>query len=91
MSRPRVSKGLEQDFIKMILTKDQRKSEGNEKWMRIGKSRSVELDRTHCCIGKFNMALSLCKVLEVALYFSKSFSEAAVKGSAVTELPWLLE
>jgi len=31
------------------------------------------------------MALSLCEVLEVALYFSKNFSEVATKGSAVAE------
>jgi len=31
MSRPRVDESLEQDFIKMILTKDQERSKGNEK------------------------------------------------------------
>jgi len=28
----------------------------------------------------FNMALSLCRVLEVALHFSKDFSEAATEA-----------
>jgi len=51
--------------------------------MVIRKSRCVELDETCCCIGKFNMALSLCRVLEVTLYFSKGFSEAATGGSVV--------
>ena len=48
--------------------------------MRIGKSGYVELDGTHCCIGKFNMVLSLCGVLGITLYFSKDFSEAVVKA-----------
>jgi len=48
--------------------------------MGIGKSRCVELDGIHCYIGKFNMALSLCRVLRVALYFSESFSEAVVEA-----------
>ena len=37
------------------------------------------------------MTLSLCGVLEVALYFSKGFSEAAARVSAVAEAPWPLE
>ena len=52
--------------------------------MRIGKSGYIESNRTHCYTGKFNVALSLYKVLEVTLYFSKDFSEA------VAEAPWLL-
>ena len=52
--------------------------------MRIRKSRCIELDRTHCCTKKFNAALSLCKVLEVTLYFSKSFLETVAKA------PWSL-
>jgi len=36
------------------------------------------------------MALSLCRVLGVALYFSKGFLEAAARVSAVAEAPWLL-
>ena len=53
--------------------------------MRIRKSRYVESDRTHYCTGKFNVALSLCGVLEVTLYFSKGFLEAATRESAVAE------
>jgi len=53
--------------------------------MRIGKSRYVESNQTHCYTGKFNTALSLCGVLEVTLYFSKSFSEVAARVSAVAE------
>ena len=33
------------------------------------------------------MTLSLCRVLEVTLYFSKGFSEAAAGVSAVAEAP----
>jgi len=51
--------------------------------MRIGKSRYVESNRTHCCIRKFNAALSLCGVLEVTLYFFEDFS--VTKGLAVVE------
>jgi len=58
--------------------------------MRIRKSKYVESDRTHCCTGKFNVALSLCGVLGVALYFSEDFLEVAARVSAVTEAPWLL-
>jgi len=32
------------------------------------------------------MALSLCRVLEVTLYFSESFSEATTRESAVTKV-----
>ena len=48
--------------------------------MRIRKSGYIESDWTHCCIEKFNMALSLCGVLEVALYFSEGFSEAVAEA-----------
>jgi len=58
--------------------------------MKIRKSRYIESNGTHYCIEKFNMALSLCGVLEVALYFSKDFSEAAARVSAVAETPWPL-
>ena len=58
--------------------------------MRIGKSRCVELNGTYCCTRKFNIALSLCGVLGIALYFSEDFSEAAVKRSAVAEALWSL-
>ena len=47
--------------------------------MGIRKSRYVESDKTCCYIGKFNMAFSLCRVLEVALYFSESFLEVVAK------------
>ena len=53
--------------------------------MRIGKSGCVESNETHCCTEKFNIALSLCKVLGVTLYFSKGFLEAAARVSAVAE------
>jgi len=36
---------------------------------------------------KFNMALSLCGVLGVTLYFSEGFSEAATGVSTVAEAP----
>ena len=53
--------------------------------MRIGKNGCIELNKTHCCTRKFNIALSLCRVLGIALYFSKGFSEAATGGSAVAK------
>ena len=80
MSRPRVDESSEQDFIKVILTKDQGRSKGNKKQMRIRKSRCVESNWTHCCIGEFNVTLSLYGVLEVALYFSEGFSEAVAEA-----------
>ena len=52
---------------------------------RIRKSGCIELNGTYCYTGKFNMILSLCRVLEVVLYFSKGFSEASAKESAVVE------
>ena len=91
MSKPRVNESLEQDFIKMILTKDQMRDKGNKEWIRIRKSECVESNGTYCCTGKFNVALSLCGVLEVALYFSKSFLEVAARGSVVAEALQLLE
>ena len=66
----------------MILTKNQERSKGYRKRMWIGKSRCIESDGTHCCTGKFNMALSLCRVLGVAFNFSKGFLEAVAK------VPW---
>ena len=86
MSRPGVDESSERDFIKVILTKDQGRSKGNEKGMRIRKSGCVESNWTHCCTGEFNATLSLCGVLGVTLYFSKGFSEAAVRVSAVAEV-----
>ena len=85
MSRPRVDESSEQDFIKVILTKDQERSKGNEKGMRIRKSGCVESNWTRCYTGEFNVALSLCGVLGVTLYFSEGFSEAAAGVSAVAE------
>ena len=90
MSRPRVDKSSEQDFIKVILAKNQGRIKRNKKKVKIKKSKYVELDRTYYCIRKFNMALSLCRVLRVTLYFSESFSEAAASGSAVTKVLWPL-
>ena len=63
----------------MILTKDQERSKRDKEEVRIRKSGCVELDGTCCCTRKFNMALSLCRVLEVALYFSEGFLEAATE------------
>ena len=74
----------------MILTKDQERSKGDKEGVRIRKSRYVELDGTHYCIKKFNITLSLCKVLKVTLYFSKSFLEAAAEESVVAEVLWPL-
>ena len=37
------------------------------------------------------MALSLYRVLRIALYFSEGFSEAAVRRSVVAEALWSLE
>jgi len=58
--------------------------------MRIRKSRYIESDWTCCCTEKFNVALSLCRVLGITLYFSKGFSETAVRESAVAEALQLL-
>ena len=91
ISRSGVDKSLECYFIKIILTKDQRRSKRDKEWMRIKKSRCIKLDRTHCCIGKFNIALSLCRVLEIALYFSEGFLEATARVSAVAKVLWPLE
>ena len=87
VSRSRVNESLEWDFIKVILTKDQERSKENKELMQIGKSRCVESNGTCCYTGKFNVALSLCGVLGVALYFSEGFSEAATGVSAVAEAP----
>ena len=42
MSRLRVNESLKQDFIKMILTKDQGRSKRNKESMRIRKSRCIK-------------------------------------------------
>ena len=90
MSRPGVNKSLKQDFIKVILTKDQERSKGNKEWIRIGKSRCVESDRICYCTEKFNIALSLCRVLGITLYFFEGFLEATAGGLVVAEAPWPL-
>ena len=59
--------------------------------MRIRKSGYIKSNETHCYTEKFNVALSLYRVLEVALYISKGFLEAAVRVLAVVEAPWVLE
>ena len=46
----------------------------------IRKSRYIELDRTYYYIKKFNVALNLYRVLEVALYFLESFLEAVAEA-----------
>ena len=86
MSRPGVNKCLEWDFIKVILTKNQRRSKGNKEQMRIRKSKCIKLDWTCCCTGKFNAALSLYRVLEIAFYFFKGFLEAFTRESIVTKV-----
>ena len=91
MSRPGVDESSERDFIKVILTKDQGRSKGNKKWMRIRKSGCVESNWTHYCTGEFKTTLSLCGVLGVALYFSESFLEAAARVLAIAEAPRPLE
>ena len=88
VSRPRVDKSSEQNFIKVILTKDQERDKGNKEWMRIGKSRCVKLDGTCCCTEKFNVALSLCRVLRITLYFSKSFLKVTTRILAIAEALW---
>jgi len=59
--------------------------------MRIGKNGYIESNQTHCCTGKFNVALSLYGVLGIAPYFSEGFSEAAARVLAVVEALWSLE
>jgi len=82
---------LKRDFIKIILTKDQERSNRDKEEVRIRKSRYIESDETHCCIGKFNIALSLYRVLGVAFYFSKSFLEIATEGSIAAKALQSLE
>ena len=53
--------------------------------MGIRKSGCIELDKTYCYTRKFNVALSLCGVLVVTLYFSKSFLEVAARGLVVAK------
>ena len=58
--------------------------------MYIRKSRYIELNRTHCYTVKFNMALSLCRVLGIAFHFFKGFLKAAAGRSAVAKVLWPL-
>ena len=75
----------------MILTKNQERSKGDKEGIRIRKSRYIESDKTHCCIRKFNIAISLYRVLGVTLYFSKDFLEIATEVSITTEALWPLD
>jgi len=77
MNRPGANESLKQDSIKVILTKNQGRSKRNKEEVRIRKSKYIKLDRTCCCTGKFNAALSLYRVLRIALYFSESLEAAA--------------
>ena len=72
----------------MILTKDQERSKRNKKRVKIRKSRCIELDRTYFYTRKFNVALSLYRVLGIALYFSESFSKTAVRRFVATKALW---
>ena len=72
MSRSRVDKSSKQGFIKMILTNNQERSKENKERVGIRKSRYIKLNRTNYCIEKFNITLSLCKVLEIAFYFLRT-------------------
>ena len=54
--------------------------------MRIRKSKCIELDGTYYYTEKFNMALSLYGVLEVALYFSESFLKVVAEASQPLEV-----
>ena len=58
--------------------------------MRIRKSGCIESNKTHSCIEKFNVALSLCRVLVVVLYFSEGFLETAARELAVAKALWPL-
>jgi len=91
MSRPGVNKSLKQSFIKVILTKNQGRSKRNKEGVRIRKSRCIESIETCCYTGKFNISLSLCRVLGFVLYFSKGFLEVATRNLVATETLWPLE
>ena len=70
----------------MVLTKNQEKSQKNKERVRVQKSKYIELNRTYCYTMKFNIALSLYKVLKITLYFSKDFSKANIGRSTATEV-----
>jgi len=54
--------------------------------VRIRKNRCIELKGTHDYTRKFNIALSLYRVLGITLYFSKDFSETAAREFVATEI-----
>jgi len=87
MGRSIVDKSSKYNFIKMILTKNQERSKRDKKWIRIKKSRYIESNGTCYYIEKFNMALSLYRVLEVTFYFSKGFLEITTEKSVAAEVP----
>ena len=55
----------------MILAKNQERSQRDKEKVGVGKNKYIKLDRTHYCIEKFNIALSLYGVQVVAFYFPK--------------------
>jgi len=79
MSWPKVDPSLKWSFTKIVLTKDQEKEENDKERVRVQKSRYIKKYETYCYIGKFNIALSLYKVLKVTFYFFENFLEVAVK------------
>jgi len=86
VNRPRVNKSSKLDFIKMVLTKNQEKSQKNKEKVEVQKSKYIELNRTYYYTVKFNTALSLCEVLKTTLYFSKNFSKANIERSTATKV-----
>jgi len=70
----------------MILTKDQRRSKANKKKIEVRKSRCIELDRIYCYIRKFNIALSLYRVLGIILYFFEDFSGTTIGVSIAAKV-----
>jgi len=91
MSRPGVNESLKWDFIKIVLTKDQERNERDKERMWVRKSKYIKLDRTYCCIGKFNVTFNLCGFLGVTLYFSEGFLETAIRESVSAAALWPLE
>jgi len=79
MSRPEVYKSSKQGLIKIILTKDKKRSKEDKDKVRVKKNKYIESDRTCCYIKKFNIVFSLCRVLGVTLYFSKFCLETVAK------------
>jgi len=77
VSRSEVNKNMKQNFIKIVLTKDLGWEKKQKERMRIRKSGYFEFDWTHYYIEKFNIVLSLYRVLGIALYFSKKFLKVA--------------